>query len=70
MSRRWMHDEPGGFVDHDDVIVFELDFQRDGIRQDVIFCWRRHVDRDNFTRRHAELGFPLLVVHQHVARLD
>jgi len=32
MARAWMYDEPGRFIDDDDILVFEQDFERNRLR--------------------------------------
>ena len=57
IARAGMHDQPGGLVDHGEVVVFVDDVERDRLRLDaVIFDGRRHGDGDLLAALELDAG--------------
>ena len=62
MAGRGMDDEPGGLVDHDDVVILIHDIERDVFTTDIGIFGSRHADdvcQPRFNRR-AELAYGLI----------
>ncbi len=67
----WMHDQPGGLVDHEDVAVLVDDVQLDLFRRDPDGLLRRlRADLDVLAAQNLVLGSQLLAVDEHLAGLD
>src|SRR5688500_15703815 len=66
----WMHDQPGGLVDHEDVAILVDDRQLDLLRRDPrdLFDDRSHANL--LAPQNLVLGSELLTVDEHLAGLD
>ncbi len=63
VARAWMNDQPGGLVDHQDMLVLMHDIQADLLGLDADLVRQRGADLDALPAQHLVLGAQLGAVH-------